>query len=89
MRMLHYDIEITWVKGKDMHIADLLSRAYLPETTGAGDFAEVNAVTGPSMNEEKIKELAEHTSKDENLQILKAVIMQGWQRKSHWYPKKL
>eukprot|EP00057_Strongylocentrotus_purpuratus_P007672 XP_011662146.1 PREDICTED: uncharacterized protein K02A2.6-like [Strongylocentrotus purpuratus] len=87
MRMLHYDIEITWVKGKDMHIADLLSRAYLPETTGAGDFAEVNAVTGPSMNEDKIKELAEHTSKDENLQILKAVIMQGWPEEKSLVPE--
>ena len=78
MRMLHYDIEVTWIKGKDMHLADLLSRAYLPDTAGANDFDEVNMVTGPSMSEDRIKELKTHTHHDNYLQVLKSVIIQGW-----------
>ena len=39
MRILHYDIEITWVKGKEMHVADILSRAYLPDTSEATAFS--------------------------------------------------
>ena len=78
MRMLHYDIDIQWTKGKDMHIADMLSRAYLPDSSETCDFEEVNIATGSTMSEDKLKELRMHTQQDDNLQVLKTVIMQGW-----------
>ena len=83
MRMLHYDIEIKWVKGRDMHLADMLSRAYLPEVTGSTEFSEVNLVESLSMNEDNIKRLQAHTRKDETLQTVTTVIQRGWpERKS-------
>ncbi|XP_030853177.1 uncharacterized protein K02A2.6-like [Strongylocentrotus purpuratus] len=78
MRMLHYDIDITWVKGQDMHLADMLSRAYLPTTVGATEFGEVNIVETLSMGEERVKQLQSHTNNDEVLQTVKKVIHKGW-----------
>ena len=87
MRMLHYDVEIRWVKGKDMHIADLLSRAYLPDTTEATDFAEVSAISHTGMSDEQIQELKTHTSQDETLQELKKVIIDGWPDEKNQVPE--
>ena len=78
MRMLHYDIDITWIKGQDMHLADMLSRAYLPTTTGSTEFGVVNVVQSLSMGDERIKELQAHTNSDEVLQIVKKVVHEGW-----------
>lgn len=88
MRMLHYDIEIHWTKGKDMHIADLLSRAYLPDTTGTTDFADVSAISYTGMSDGQIQDLKTHTSQDETLQELKSVILEGWpEQKSNVPPR--
>ena len=78
MRMLHYDIDIKWIPGKDMHLADMLSRSYLPDTTGSTAPTEVNVIDTLSMGEDKITRLQSHTRDDQTLQIVKSVIQQGW-----------
>ena len=78
MRMLHYDIDIKWVQGKNMHLADMLSRAYLPDTTGSMIPTEVNSIEALSLGEDKVKRLQTHTKDDQTLEIVKTVIQQGW-----------
>ena len=86
MRMLNYDIEILWKKGTEMHLADMLSRSYLPYTDGSDDFAQVNLVDSLSMGPDRLRQIKEETDKDESLQLLKVVIQQGWPDEKDFLP---
>ena len=80
MRLQKYYLEVRYEKGTEMHIADSLSRAYLPSTehpTGA-DFKHVNMASFLPISHQQLQEIRTETEKDETLQILKSVILQGW-----------
>ena len=82
MRLQKYDLEVRYEKGTEMHIADFLSRAYLPGTehpTGA-DFEHVNMASFLPISDQRLQDIRTETEKDETLQILKSesVILQGW-----------
>ena len=80
IRALAYDIEVRYLEGKKMLLADTLSRAYLPtqgENT-ASEFETVNAITCLQMSESRISQLKQETQSDQNLQTLKRTILQGW-----------
>ena len=65
LRIQGYDITVTYEAGKEMFLADTLSRAY---------------ITVPSQQEEfeRLEKLKKATEEDENLQKLKEVILNGW-----------
>ena len=80
MRLQKYDLEVRYEKDTEMHIADFLSRAYLSSTehqTGA-DFEHVNMASFLPISDQRLQEIRIETEKDETLQILKSVILQGW-----------
>ena len=80
MRLQKYDTEVHYEKGTEMHIADFLSRAYLPSTehpTGA-DFEHINMASFLPVSDQRLQEIRTETEKDDTLQILKSVILQGW-----------
>ena len=80
MRLQKYDIEVQYERGKDMHIADFLSRAYLPSTDHPqmAEFEQVNMASFLPILDLRLQEIRNGTDKDETLQILKSVILQGW-----------
>ena len=80
LRSLAYDIEVQHCPGKSMHLADMMSRSFLPINSKGGqeEFEAVNAVKFLPMREERIQEIRHETDKDETLQMLKATILQGW-----------
>ena len=78
LRGLAYDIEVKYVQGKKMVLADTLSRAYLPKVEGQEDLEFVNALTFLAMPHERIREVQQNTSLDPSLQLLKNVIQNGW-----------
>jgi hypothetical protein len=79
LRLLQYDIEVVYKRGKEMFIADMLSRAYLPaDPSQTNHFRQINAVGHLKISQEKIKQLQEATNTDEVMTNLKAVILQGW-----------
>ena len=82
MRLQKYDIEVRHVSGKEMHIADLLPRAYLPLTnhpSSSGlELEIVNAAVFLPISEVRLQEIRNETQEDEQLQVLKSVILQGW-----------
>ena len=80
MRALAYDIEVRYLNGKEMYLADTLSRAHLPRTSDCGqeEFETINALSYLIMPEEKIHEIRQHTSDDTSLQQLKRIIQEGW-----------
>ena len=88
MRLQKYDLDVQYEKGKNMHIADFLSRAYLPNTehpTGAS-FEHVNMASFLPISDQRLQEIRKETEKDETLQILKSVILQGWPSERHEAP---
>ena len=81
LALQEYDLEIQYKPGKEMYLADTLSRAYiqpkdrdsvlqLAETTKMSDYTPISSAT--------LDEIRHATSQDENLQQLKATILRGW-----------
>lgn len=83
LKLLKYNIEFKYQKGRLMHIADLLSRSYLEENDMDQSYMyEVIHCIGLSnylqCTEEQRQELILETSKDEELSILKNYTLNGW-----------
>ena len=80
IRLQSYDIDIVYQKGKEMYLADTLSRAYLPSdsTTRETVFDKVNMVSFLPIRQERLTQIRSATEQDESLQMLRSVILQGW-----------
>jgi hypothetical protein len=76
MRLYRYDITFEYVKGTQLYIADILSRAYLPHV---GDEVSVMAVSPLLDVEDRTREeVKAATAQDDDLHVLLRVIRQGW-----------
>ena len=73
MHALTYDIEVTYLNGKEMYLAETLSRAHLPRPSDCGqeEFETINALSFMVMPEEKIHENRRYKGEDTSLQQLK------------------
>ena len=91
LRSLTYDIQVQHCPGKSMHLADMMSRSFLPvEEKGCqGEFETINAVKFLPMSEPRIQEIRNETEKDETLQLLKATILEGWPEHKSMIPVQL
>ncbi|CAC5410926.1 unnamed protein product [Mytilus coruscus] len=82
LRLQKYDIILQYRPGKEMYLADTLSRAYLKETSDTSittdEIESINLVDELPISEERISELQEHTKNDFQMQELKEVIQEGW-----------
>ena len=84
MRLQKY--EVRYQQGTSMHIADMLSRAFLPTTEhpSGAEFESVNMASFLPIWSERLKAIQSATDEDESLQVLKQIIIQEWpqERKS-------
>ena len=80
MRLQKYNISVHYECGAKMYIADLLSRAYLPEVGREDDkeFELVNMVKALPISDRKIQEIRQETDTDQTLQVVKSLILKGW-----------
>ena len=79
LRLQGYNLTIKWTKGKDLVLADTLSRAYLQKVPSRQEeFETVNMVNFLPIRQERLAKLKERTSTDESLQKLKETIITGW-----------
>ncbi|CAC5412463.1 unnamed protein product [Mytilus coruscus] len=82
LRLQKYDIILQYRPGKEMYLADTLSRAYLKETSDTSittdEIESINMIDELPISEERISELQEHTKNDLQMQELKEVIQEGW-----------
>jgi hypothetical protein len=79
LRIYEYDISVTWIPGKDMHVADMLSRAYLSDArSDTMEFEQVNMASHLPIREERLTQIKQETDKDDSLQTLKQIILMGW-----------
>ena len=76
---LAYDIEVEYLEGKKMLLADMLSRVYINNTQSReSEFESVNAVNYLPMRAERIADICLKTQEDPILSTLKPTIQHGW-----------
>ena len=79
LRLLQYDIVINYIKGKEMHIADTLSRAYLADVADSCEqFSQINAVEHLPIGQSTTSLLRPAIAEDGHMQTLKQTILAGW-----------
>ncbi|MCW4264499.1 MAG: hypothetical protein N0C90_24435 [Candidatus Thiodiazotropha endolucinida] len=82
LQLQRYDIEMNYVSGKKIPVADTLSRRYVSETypdLAEGMDLHVHTVLSSlPISDRKIKEIKTHTEQDPQMDQLKQVILKGW-----------
>ncbi|XP_063607727.1 uncharacterized protein LOC134782233 [Penaeus indicus] len=86
MRLQHYDVTIRYKPGKDLLLADGLSRLSSTDNQHIVPDLQINFVT---FSNEKLVTLQQETSRDVFLHGLKEVIIQGWPEKMKDLPRML
>ena len=78
-----FELDVSYRKGTEMHMADPLRRAYLPLEieTEYVDMTESVPIRKPTL-----QEIKSATEVDAELQVLVPIITQGWQREGLNYP---
>ncbi|PFX33745.1 Uncharacterized protein K02A2.6 [Stylophora pistillata] len=93
LRLQKFDLDISYRKGTEMHIADPLSRAYLPlGTQDIEDTQEVwsiAATRSPTEVETEYVDIKSATEVDTELQTLTPIITQGWPERRTEVPSQL
>ena len=83
LRLQRYEVNITYVPGKYMHVADTLSRAHLNEQPPDADLTndmEVmvhSLIANLPMTQEKLAQMKSATAQDDDLQMLSKIVKDG------------
>ena len=88
LQIQKYPLVVSYRPGKELLIADTLSRAYLPdnETDTIDENVEVNLVNILPITENKLESIKHETQQDSSLQQLKQVVQNGWPNRKHECP---
>ena len=83
LRLQKYDLDIKYVKGKYLHVADALSRAHMDDATEDIDSKEVQLlvhtlISNLPISETRLADIWAVTMQDAQLQQLMQLIDQGW-----------
>ncbi|CAJ1049307.1 uncharacterized protein K02A2.6-like [Xyrichtys novacula] len=90
LRLQRYSLKVKYRPGKELHIADALSRAYLNEQKEEllEKDLEVNSVTLQlPVSEEKLHKFRSASAEDPEMQLLKNIILRGWPKERSAVPK--
>ncbi len=89
MRLQKYDFDIMHVPGKEMLLADALSRAYLEDTAQEGsvekEIESVNMIQYLPIYEEILKVISEETAKDDTLIKKQSKNQKKCTKRVHYY----
>ncbi|PIK48458.1 hypothetical protein BSL78_14706 [Apostichopus japonicus] len=89
LRLFQYDIEIRYKPGKEMYLADTLSRAFLNTQERSVTEAEtesINMIDFLPISKATQRNMQEATDKDPSLKTVKDYIVQGWPEHKHFIP---
>ena len=93
LELQKYDIEIVYKPGKEMFLADTLSRAYLEETNENLVeeilFNEVDLLSYLAVSPQKYKDIQKATASDPELMTLKNTVQKGWPDKRSECPENI
>jgi len=88
MTIQNYSLNVIYCPGKQLVLADILSRAFSQDNETLEEKFDVNALSIVSMSDEKLAQLKEATDFDNtHLQQLSAVISAGWPSNKREVPK--
>ena len=92
LRLQSYDVKICYKPGKEMVLADTLSRAYLPTSERQKSETEeevetIHMINHLPISEPQLKEIQRETTRDTTLQSLKETILQGWPESKEKIPQ--
>ncbi|KAK9693116.1 hypothetical protein QE152_g34422 [Popillia japonica] len=90
LQIQKYDIDVKYKRGKDLVIADALSRAYINDKQNIDFDNEISShvcmvISEINITKRKWKEFQEHTKADNELQLLKKTIVDGWPKSKKYY----
>ncbi|KAL2080774.1 hypothetical protein ACEWY4_024567 [Coilia grayii] len=85
LRLQKYNMTVKYKKGKELYVADALSRNFLKETdeNENSDDVQLCAVMCLPIAPERLQEISTETEKDPTLTTLKQNILHGWANKKH------
>ena len=90
MRLHKYNFTLVYKKGKDLVLADTLSRAYLKDQVATtDDYTDYEIITLYPLSSTATKKLREHTCQDSVLQTLSSTIQTGWPSKPTSLPESI
>ena len=79
MRLQKYDFTVHYERGTNMHLADMLSRAYLPfQGKEEDDIESGNMVQYLPISDKRLDEIRVETRRDKTLRSLSETILVGW-----------
>ena len=81
MRLQKYQVNVQYKPGKEMYIADALSRAYLPVTSSPDIEIEAQVhmvISNLPVSNEKLEEFRKETTNDVTLTKLIETVLNGW-----------
>lgn len=86
LKLQEYDIEIEYLRGQEMHIADFLSRSYLPSDEGGEEFEAVNHLDQVPIRPTRLERIRQESLKDVVLTAVSQVIVAGWPEQKQEVP---
>ncbi|KAG1654266.1 hypothetical protein GQR58_025141 [Nymphon striatum] len=82
LHLLRYDLEINWRPGREMFVPDALSRhskQILQPSGELNDTLEINSIVNQlPIIEHRLETLKQETAKDDELQLVQKLIVEGW-----------
>ena len=93
MRIQKYDVDVVYLPGKDMVLADTLSRAYLSESSPYGsveaEIETVNMLQHVPISADSLSSIRSATTEDLTLQTLIETIQKGWPKDKTQAPNEI
>ena len=94
LRLQKYDFKLKYKPGKEMLIADTLSRACIKDTTTDRLEEELSCAVNLVLNNSSVsdvwlQEIKETTTKDQSMQMLRNLVQFGWPEKQSQVPKEI
>ena len=81
MRLQRYDLIISYVSGKLLYLANTLSRVFSTDgnsVSAQSNIESVCMIQSMPMTEHRILEIKKATESDDEMKLLKSIIINGW-----------
>ena len=92
LRLQKYSLHVFYKRGKELYLADTLSRAYLPEVNALDLIPELEEIDHKqylAVSEERLQQINHASADDPVLQQLRATICRGWPESKSDLPETL